>query len=112
VGGIVQQFEQRLMSGHTPGPWYVDGTDGIYSRQPGTEVHPLPEGITWRVVDHGAIRSRKDHEELLANVRLIAAAPDLESALRWAVNFLETNYSAADMPELVTLRAALDKVKS
>jgi hypothetical protein len=50
----------------------------------------------------------KRHER----AKLIAAAPDLEAALHWAVNFLETNYSAADMPELVTLRAALDKVKS
>jgi hypothetical protein len=49
----------------------------------------------------------KRHER----AKLIAAAPEVAAALAWALGFLEANYKEGDMPELGTLRAALNKTR-
>ncbi len=58
------------MSGHTPGPWTVNGVGGRYK--------PLA-----RLIQHGtliSIQARRGDE--IADARLIAAAPDLLALLR------------------------------
>lgn len=52
------------MSAHTPGPWHVE--DGYYVA---TEE--------WEICWMGAIEGGMTSEEMTANSRLIAAAPDL-----------------------------------
>ena len=98
------------MNDHTPGPWYVDGTDGIYSAGPGTEQHPLPAGVTWRVVGHGAIRGRRDEQEVRANARLIAAAPEMYDMLQRAVELLKIHRANLDEDEpIVRLLARISE---
>lgn len=86
--------EQYISTAHTPGPWVVDTTGSG-----GCVVRPV-------VQQHK--NQRICERATFNNARLIAAAPDMLEALRWAVNFLEDNYSETDMPELKTLRAARD----
>ena len=69
------------MSAHTPGPW---------------RAVPNAPGISDTVIDSGRmvvadVISRKSTDELRANARLIAAAPDLLEALRALVDLQEAN---------------------
>lgn len=57
------------MSKHTPGPWATDGGDTVVAM--GNQIvvtAPAPDGAS--------------REEMKANARLIAAAPDLLAALK------------------------------
>ena len=79
---------------HTPGPWRVEVFDGpmqYASIEAGSEINDLI-----RVCDipswPGAI------EEMEANARLIAAAPDMLAALQWAESCL-VPYVHAHSPE-------------
>ena len=61
------------MSSHTPGPWNaVESQPGIYL---------IRELCAEAEFSHIATASRRGPTELLANARLIAAAPDLLAAL-------------------------------
>jgi hypothetical protein len=87
---------------HTPGPW-ARGTLGDGGR---VNVY-ADDTMNLRIcrVDSG----QDIGMDAMSNARLIAAAPELLEALKWAVNFLEDNFSESDMPELRKLRAARDK---
>lgn len=85
------------MSGHTPGPWRVNGIDGAL------------EG--WKVTDTGPTQ---DHDgdgasEYVAtvydegNARLIAAAPELLEALKSILEITDRNHVVWDRA-----RAAID----
>ena len=65
--------ENNPQSGHTPGPWHVDGTG----------IRALVRGADLTVV---ALRHRLPGNIHEANARLIAAAPELLAALE-AVRF-------------------------
>lgn len=89
---------------HTPGPWKVE--------QP-AEGRPSYSAVSswhWRELAlvvtrmHGA---DADHPEGLANARLIAAAPDLLSALRNAVWILE--HSPALLSEVLPDGATIEE---
>lgn len=75
---------------HTPGPWYLDGT-GIRTMVRGSDAtivalrHRLPSGT---------------HE---ANASLIAAAPELLEALRYAIK------QAPDLATVPRIAAAIAK---
>ena len=91
--------------GHTPGPWGCDGT----------EVHAE------HLVICNAYRSRTDDEgnwmrseEVEANARLIAAAPDLLAACQAIANDCERVLDGDDfsgMPDAELFRAFLDVLR-
>lgn len=75
------------MSGHTPGPWYVyRGEDGeaiaIQKFVEGDNGGTTGKGIARMPVPQGwgAKNARNTREEIDANARLIAAAPDSHEA--------------------------------
>ena len=68
------------MAGHTPGPWYIEPTGERTCNGPTVSIDQSPLKIVARPDWH------LDHEEYMANARLIAAAPDLLEALE---NLLE-----------------------
>ncbi len=63
---------------HTPGPWQHIGGDGRKERWIGDK-----DAVTLCVVE--SARYRYDPDELEANARLIAAAPEMLEALKWCV---------------------------
>ena len=84
------------MSAHTPGPW---------------RAVPNAPGISDTVIDSGRrvvadVISRKSTDELRANARLIAAAPELLDALEGLLNALP---SATTHPAIKAARAAIVK---
>lgn len=90
---------------HTPGPWYSPNDNGqIYSqtdrRNPVVDVY-------------GAHNRDRDEDETLANVNLIAAAPEMlaacEAAYRWLNTLGEDSGSRSKV--LAEIRAAIAKAK-
>jgi DUF1680 family protein len=65
------------MNKHTPGPWAYAG----YARSMAFRVTKTPEDATGDVCNVLAGLAAKTNEEVEANARLIAAAPDLLEAL-------------------------------
>jgi hypothetical protein len=95
------------MSGHTPGPWTVEGE--------GSELeiwqHELGEVAYLR-----CLNPRKEaHDAMLADARLIAAAPELLEAATAALKELsDLNnhfYRDGEWPAVAQLRAAIAKAK-
>ena len=58
---------------HTPGPWKVDGT--------GMAIYSANENLTFAPMVAAAIGNEKSLDQLRADARLIAAAPELLAAL-------------------------------
>ena len=91
---------------HTPGPWVIIGRS-IYQ----------VEEVGGREVVHGnGIKGRDDANEAAANARLLAAAPELLEALKWAIHHVENVFALAgphdrELPQLEHARAAIAKVK-
>lgn len=63
------------MSGHTSGPWIVDHEEAVYVRAPSGGTICI---MGWLEGRHTG--PRRSPEEIAANARLIAAAPDLLEA--------------------------------
>lgn len=63
------------MNAHTPGPWIVNP---LLLSQVGSVAGALPMDVAFAT-------GGKPHEEIAANARLIAAAPELLKVLRIAV---------------------------
>lgn len=85
---------------HTPGPWVAQGTAVM-------KLHDLL----------GAATADENAEQAEANVRLIAAAPDLLAALRDALEFIglcdeDTIYAAREAGVFDTGEAAIAKAES
>ena len=95
------------MNAHTPGPWSAprNGLDGaVYAEN-------APKGQLWRITDrvHGL-----SDEELAANAKLIAAAPELLAALEDIVRAEWTTVTLQGMTpqhraRLETARAVIAK---
>lgn len=94
------------MSGHTPGPWEIDGLDpynkafGISARN--AEGYKTPV-VVWRGM------GRPASEEGKANARLIAAAPDLLAALKLVAD--SGLFSSYDDRAWGTVNGAIDKAE-
>lgn len=94
------------MSKHTPAPWLIAPEDKTF-------VYALGPGETNRFHAHlqAAGPERVSREELVANARLIATAPELLAALEDAEAILAQLYNqdyAVDV-ELKAARAAIAK---
>lgn len=98
-----------MTSKHTPGPWAVGGPHGLLVNSPAGTIVVHPGGSA------GAGR-----EELCANARLIAAAPDLlevaSRLLSWADSYarmIETSGRPADGPaqDCLDARAIIAQAK-
>jgi len=77
---------------HTPGPWRIDTTNGDDMNIVGHPRHPCTRyGVEgeWDVATVEDLH--EDHKaEMIANARLIATAPDLLAALKYARRFLRS----------------------
>lgn len=105
------------MSGHTPGPWQVMGCRYKWRethRDRQLDSHAVgPDSDPICLVFYG---SPKQHNEQLANARLIAAAPDLLAAALQTEWFIENGRElgfipvAPSEPALKAVKAAIAKV--
>jgi hypothetical protein len=77
------------VSGHTPGPWRTDKLVGGYVHAKPTAAHAAkyPKN-KWVQVGHVCTFAECSREESEANLRLMAAAPDLLAALRDVMHLL------------------------
>lgn len=82
------------MSGHTPGPWVIDG-DQIITAEAGIPICVLhmEDEVEWGGPDLIA--------EVEANARLIAAAPDLLAALKRLAAMLVTREDIEEAREVI-----------
>lgn len=104
------------MSGHTPGPW-----EAQVVRQ-GASLYPAVYGANERLVAD-AWHYQKDDAEMIANARLIAAAPDLLVACERMMDDVLTYHEDAERGEydrygvdiptatIRALRAAITKAR-
>jgi hypothetical protein len=98
---------------HTPGPWHADGRlagDGAYTQIIGQDGTPVAEVILWSNIDYEE-GGDSEWEELAANARLIAAAPEMLQALRRAVLALAfaSQTSPAMLDDYNAVSAAITK---
>jgi len=82
-----------MTSKHTPGPWAMD--EDKYGEE--IDVYPLKDGPPpmGRWAEICTVKDYESQDEMRANARLIAAAPDLLEALKLACELLE--YGGFDM---------------
>lgn len=80
---------------HTSGTWHAK--DG--------QIYPTETGKTLALIPY----FDKDSEEMEANARLIAAAPELLGALVMAYSFMVTDPKHQGRVILETLKTAIDK---
>lgn len=90
---------------HTPGPWTVASPDEI-SVNAGTEGRVA---ILTNLRGALGMKGRRDPNEVIANARLIATAPELLEALQHAIDWLNAAGVAETMPVQQQARAALAK---
>jgi hypothetical protein len=83
---------------HTPGPWIVEN-GMVYALDETGRVNRFSAMISGGYVTHRDHRTSLD--ELIANVRLIAAAPDLLAALQQIVEIGRTDYGPAAASRMV-----------
>lgn len=92
-------------SKHTPGPWIFDGDLVWAASIDGYVANTRTEDMT----SGENIAKRDALEQIEANARLIAAAPDLLDALKSIVMSAEIGNAAILGPLLVSARAAIAK---
>lgn len=84
------------MKAHTPAPWRVKGTNS------GLFIAGGKPGYLAEIRDCGS-------GDVAANALLIAAAPDLLEALRWALDQLDDDLNPDHAAALAAAHAALAK---
>jgi hypothetical protein len=90
------------MSKHTPGPWEV--VDSFYP----SIKEVMGPSFNVKAVMWATDLTERDYQERLADLRLIAAAPELLEALEtWLEQYSAEEYE--DCPEVVQTRAAIAK---
>lgn len=100
-----QDFEQTAAS-HTPGPWRV--------YNPSRSGHYSTAKITSEADGHDVaalIPNGKNSERHVANLRLIAAAPDLLAALKALHHQCDYMGAPADHPDMLAAAAAIAKAE-
>lgn len=102
------------MSAHTPAPWLIIEPSFIYAlNDDGTNRFDAYLRAGELSHDkHGQKRDRTSNEELLANTKLMAAAPDLLAALIFTINDLRLRAGLAEdgVPELNVSNSVLDAI--
>lgn len=97
------------MNKHTPGPWdiHFDRQDNeIYGKITGATITVEPNTAIARVCGIDT----NEHDERLANARLIAAAPELLEALREIMRECDENHSVLAKARAYSIaRAAIAK---
>jgi hypothetical protein len=122
-----RRAEMGTEAKHTPGPWTVaprEGGDDIakvvanYSEQVGDDggtiqvaswIAELDSGIDFG--DEGCDEGIRKREEMVANARLIAAAPELLEACRTAKRYLEPDLVEPGRTVFWSLVAAIAKAE-
>ena len=89
------------MAEHTPGPWYQN----ISAKYP-VFAGEAPNHVHIASILHGASDSERE-----ANLRLIAAAPDLLYACQILIRLVELEVVGDTPNEVKTARAAIAKAK-
>lgn len=80
------------MSKHTPGPWKVDSYETVTIK---AEKEDKIAMLTWLKGPYGDL-GRKSDEEVKANARLIASAPELLEALKVTTSLCRLKYGNLD----------------
>lgn len=110
VGKAGEEETERageVMAGHTPGPWYIEPTGERTCNGPTVSIDQSPLKIVARPDWH------LDHEEYMANARLIAAAPDLLEALHDCLTIVQDEYDEDPEPEdLTSWKRAIDAARA
>ena len=95
------------MSGHTPGPWYFDEAGNIWRRPP-SDLYQNGGGVAGDrplATAHEGWHGEDDCKyPLVANARLIAAAPDLLDAVRYAID--NPDFDSAEFDRLARIAVA------
>ncbi|CUI82783.1 Uncharacterised protein [Achromobacter xylosoxidans] len=101
---------------HTPGPWTLETVRTVSGFC--HKVGPFPARREGGDPRHACLysdypsESNPADQELLANARLIAAAPELLEALEWALRAMEArNPLWAEGERFIAARAAIAKAK-
>lgn len=105
------------MSKHTPGPWDLLPLAACQAVQAGPDnrICHLPDHVEFDGSPCGSIESQdKTQDEIDANARLIAAAPELLEALQRIMHYANTGASVCDVntseqPEFIAAREAIAK---
>lgn len=73
------------MSKHTSGPWLLadDGSAFVYALNESGEANRFNLSVSGGFIDKFPSPMRTTNDELLANARLIATAPELLEAVNW-----------------------------
>lgn len=75
------------MSNHTPGPWAISrGAYGAWHVGPATLTHPGKEAMAYATLGGGV----NPIEQRVADLALIAAAPDMLARLNSIIDTIET----------------------
>jgi hypothetical protein len=85
------------VSAYTPGPWFTEATSTIGH-------HYVVDGDGFTICEPSPMGS--------ANARLIAAAPALVDALRWALDQLDDDLDLDHRAALEAARAVLARVEA
>lgn len=91
---------------HTPGPWKV--TDNNYTL--GVETEDGKYSVCDVCLSNG--ETRNDAEEDKANARLIASAPELLEALKWAMIFVRDLRYEEQKEKKAKIQALIQKAES
>ena len=94
--------------GHTPGPWRVGPEDWVISKQYGMGWRQFP--IRGKDYDVANVFCDEDDAEHTANVRLVAAAPDLLEACELLLIYL-ADWDDKDDDTCATARRAIAKAR-
>lgn len=96
---------------HTPGPWgfFEDDFEGGYTIDVPSFRRPFPEGDD--PVSFRPIATVRDQQEVAANARLIAAAPELLAACKRAVPQIHDDESTSAAGVRRLLLAAIAKAE-
>lgn len=94
------EAKESQQTGHTPGPWFYDGTSNVRSNGPDSPN----AAIAYDPRDHAHIT-----EVTRANARLIAAAPDLLEACKMLLNRCELE--GVEWIDMTEARAAIAKAE-
>lgn len=96
---------QTPKSAHTPGPWEVCPDRLPY------RIIPKHSNLVVAACDGWAAGYRRTHDEYVANARLISASPDLLTAAKWALAYMEAEDNAEARQQEAALRAAIAKAE-